>query len=298
MERRAGHLAIACVLLAACAGSAGGPTAAPASDLPPTSPPVATDTPIPSPTGEPLSVVWISDSTAMGGVAAAYGRRIEADLGVPVDVHSFWSGGLTVKGALNYLRGTSNGGILATADGKVKIADFIPDADIVVVSGQPAGSDTAEHPWDWDCDPYYNENPSCLRTSVCGPETWQQYEADVVAIFDEIFKLRDGRPVILRTHDRYLPWGPLATWTACDCVDICVRCWHEWSDAHHRAAAARNVPVAGYYAAFSGPAGDQPLPSAWISNDGLGVHPSGPGAEALAGIMADLGYDPVAPPGG
>jgi hypothetical protein len=53
--------------------------------------------------------------------------------------------------------------------------------------------------------------------------------------------------------------------------------------------------VAGYYAAFSGPDGKTPLPSAWTSDD---VQPSAVGAEALAGVVADLGYDLVAPPGG
>lgn len=78
-------------------------------------------------------------------------------------------------------------------------------------------------------------------------------------------------------------------------MDACVKSWHEFSDAIHRAAAERNVPVAGYYAAFSGPDGDQPLPSAWTWDD---VHPSELGAEEFAGVMADLGYDQVAPPGG
>jgi lysophospholipase L1-like esterase len=62
----------------------------------------------------------------------------------------------------------------------------------------------------------------------------------------------------------------------------------------HRAAADRNLPIAGYYAAVSGPAGDQPLPSAWTWDD---VHPSAAGAEQLAAVMADLGYDPLAPAG-
>jgi lysophospholipase L1-like esterase len=77
-------------------------------------------------------------------------------------------------------------------------------------------------------------------------------------------------------------------------VRICAACFGEFSDAIHRAAAARGVPVAGYYAAFSGPNGDQPLPSDWTRDE---LHPSQAGAEALAAVMADLGYEPVAPTG-
>ena len=52
--------------------------------------------------------------------------------------------------------------------------------------------------------------------------------------------------------------------------------------------------MAGYYAAFSGPNGDQPLSSDWTRDE---LHPSQAGAEALAAVMADLGYEPVAPTG-
>jgi|BarGraNGADG00212_1021973.scaffolds.fasta_scaffold40555_1 hypothetical protein len=139
----------------------------------------------------------------------------------------------------------------------------------------------------------FDPNPRCGVVTSRGPETWARYEADLEAIFDEIFALGDGRPVVLRTYDSYLPWGPLKTWETCDQLRVCAACFGEVADAIHRAAAKRGVPVAGYSAAFSGPEHVQPLPSAWVRGDG--VHPSESGAEAPADMMADLGYETVAP---
>jgi lysophospholipase L1-like esterase len=296
MDGRAVRLILVGVLVAACSGSGatatvGSPTSGPSL----TAPAVATAAPALSPPAKPMNVVWISDSSGSGGVPEAYGRRIEADLGVTVQVQSAWTGGLSIKRILDVLQGAEDGVIQTVGSGKVNLSDLVRDADVIVVSGNPLRSDTPGHPQGQGCPEYFDPNPPDDPVTESGPETWQQYEANIVAVIDEIFKFREGRPVILRTHDWYLPWGPLATWTSLDRVDACVAAWHEFSAAIHRAAAQRNVPVAGYYAAFSGPNGDQPLPSAWTSDD---VHPSAAGAEALAGVMADLGYDLVAPPGG
>ena len=108
-------------------------------------------------------------------------------------------------------------------------------------------------------------------TEVCGPETWAQYEADLGAIFEEIFALRGGEPVILRTFDWWIPWGPLETWRACDREQPCKRCWVQFSDAIHRAAAAHAVPVAGLLVAFSGADLALDMPREYCSDD---VHPS------------------------
>ena len=253
MERRVGIPVLVGVLVTACAGSGASPKVAPPAGGPsPTVPPVATNTPIPSPTGEPLNVAWISDSTGSGGVPEAYGRRIEADLGLVVEVQSAWTGLLSIAKILNVLQGADGGVLQSWGSGKVILADAIRGADVIVVSGNQTQSDTPGHPQGEGCSLYFESNPTNDPVTDSGPETWQQYESDLVAVFDEIFRIRDGRPVILRTHDWYLPWGPVATWTSLDRVDGCAKYWHEFSDAIHRAAAARNVPVAGYYAAFSG----------------------------------------------
>ena len=306
MIGRVGILVIAGVLVAGCAAGVGSPGTTPsAATLPAasmsatatqaaTATVAATATPAssPSPSAEAWDVLWVSGSNGSGGVPDAYGRRIEADLGVPVRVHSGWTGGLTAKTVLETLRGR-NGGVLASwGSGDLDLPELVRDAEVIVVQGSPTDSPTAGHPWDYHCPEYVGPNPACGSNTACGPETWVQYEADLIAIFDEIFRIRGGRPVILRTADIYLPWGAAAGWQACDQVKVCAACFGQFSDAIHRAAAARGVPVAGYYAAFSGPNGDEPLPSDWTRDE---LHPSKAGAEALAAVMAALGYEPVAP---
>jgi hypothetical protein len=86
----------------------------------------------------------------------------------------------------------------------------------------------------------------------------------------------------------------VVTWQTCDQVKVCAACFGQFSDAIHRAAAARAVPVAGYYEAFSGPDGLRRVDI--VADPGAGQR-SEAAAVALAAVMADLGYEPVAPTG-
>jgi lysophospholipase L1-like esterase len=52
------------------------------------------------------------------------------------------------------------------------------------------------------------------------------------------------------------------------------------------------VPVAGLLKAFSGPDLSLAMPREFIRDD---VHPSDEGSAAIADVLADLGYEPVAP---
>ena len=57
-------------------------------------------------------------------------------------------------------------------------------------------------------------------------------------------------------------------------------------------AAKYGIPVAGLLRAFSGPDLNIDMPREFIMDD---RHPSAKGAAAIANILADLGYEPVAP---
>jgi hypothetical protein len=240
-----------------------------------------------SPSAETWDLLWISDSSGSGDVVPAYAARIEEDVGVSVRVRPAWSPNQSIRTVLNVLRG-QDGGLLRTwGAGDVDLPEAVRDAEVIVVSGGNLESPTEGHPASGCMG-------DCSTDISCGPETWTQYEADLVAVFDEMFAIREGRPVVLRTHDYYLPWGPRARWEVCGQVAVCAECHHEWSMAIHRAMEA-GVPVASYLAAFSGPAFDEPMPSAWTVDEP--GHPSWK-AEHFAEVMADLGYDTVAPPGG
>ena len=267
--------------------TAAGTTAAPATT---TTSPATTTTAIPA---EVWDLVYISDSLGSGGVPAAYASLIERDLGVSVEVHDLWTGFLNARNILEKLRGKDGGYLTSSGSGRQSLPDLIREAEVIVVAGHPEGSETPGHPWDWNCAIAYEAAPVCGETTeVCGPETWAQYEADLGAIFDEIFALRDGEPVILRTFDWWIPWGPLETWRACDREQPCKRCWVQFSDAIHRAATAHRVPVGGLMVAFSGTDLTLDMPREYCSDS---VHHSTEGAAAIAGVLAALGYDPVTP---
>jgi hypothetical protein len=261
--------------------------------------PTATNTLVPPTTtpgfsssevSEVWDLVYISDSTGMG-VAVEYADRIERDLGVQIEVHDLCGGGLSARKILDALRGKDRW-MSCLSNTIIEPVPFIEEAEVIVVYGNWFDSETAEHPWDWNCAIGFEPHQFCQETTSCGPETFAQYEANLAAIFDEIFAIRGGKPVILRTADWYLPWGPLETWRECGHEEICKQCLLNWADAIHRVADEYGVPVAGLLKAFSGPDLDLEMPREFIRDD---VHPSDQGAAAIADVLADLGYEPVAP---
>jgi len=253
-----------------------------------------TTTAVPSTTAavrEVWDLVYISDSSGWG-VADAYAARIAADnLGIAVEVHDLWRGSLPATLVLEALR-TGNY-FNSDEGGVVKLPPLIAEAEVIVVYGNPNGSESVENPWDWNCAFGLEYQPVCRQSTACGPETFEQYESDLAAIYDEIFAIRDGAPVILRTADWYMPWGPLQTWTECEHGDVCRQCWRNFSDAIHRVAERYNVPVAGLLDAFSGAELNEQFPKEFTADD---VHPNADGAAAIAAVLGDLGYAPVDPP--
>jgi hypothetical protein len=259
-------------------------------DTPTQVPPTAAPTPINSSDGsEVWDLAYISDSSGMG-VANKYAARIEQDMGVQVEVHDLIGGGFSALYILEALRGERN--LMTIKYFSVDLVPFIEEAEVIVVYGNSWGSESTEHPFDWNCAIGHDDDPDCLESTSCGEETFAQYEANLAAIYEEIFAIRSGEPVILRTADWYLPWGPLETWRTCGHEQICKQCQLNWSEAIHRVADEYGVPVAGLMEAFSGPNLDREMPREFIRDD---VHPSDKGAAAIADVLADLGYEPVAP---
>ena len=252
-------------------------------------PPTATPMLSSSEDSEVWDLVYISDSTGWG-VADEYAARIEQDLGVQVEVHDLWGPGLSARKILDALRGEYRWTDLSY--NFIEPVSFIEEAEVIVVYGDWLDSQTAEHPWDWNCALWYEPNRLCQETTSCGAETFAQYESDLADIFEEIFAIRGGKPVILRTADWYLPWGPLETWRACSQEQICKQCLLNCSDAIHRVADEYGVPVAGLYKAFSGSDLSLDMPREFFRDE---VNPSAKGATAIADVLADLGYEPVAP---
>ncbi|NNC40911.1 MAG: hypothetical protein HKN95_09495, partial [Acidimicrobiia bacterium] len=124
---------------------------------------------------EVWDLVYVSDSSGWG-VARKYAARIEADLGVQVEIHDLWDGGLPLLTVLEALRGERT--LKTWVSGTVDLVPFIEEAEVIVVFGNPNRSETLDHPFDMNCAIRYEGKPACLESTACGPETWTQYEAD------------------------------------------------------------------------------------------------------------------------
>ena len=264
-------------------------TRAPVAVTPVAVTPVATPEPTPCTAAETWDLLWVSDSTGSGGVPQAYADRIAAERGVCVRVVDAWTADLQARLVLDRLSGDQGGVLHSTMNGDVNLPEAVQDAEVIVISGNAAGSPTKGY--DAPGCPLFFDPLRCPAAPDCTQPAMAQYEADLGAIFDKVFELRGGRPVVLRTHDWYTPPRAVSAWGTCKILDPCEACDAEVSAAVHRVAGPRGIPVAPYFETFGGdPANPMPRDLTWDA-----VHPSAKGATALAGLMAGLGYDPVKP---
>ncbi len=139
---------------------------------------------------------------------------------------------------------------------------------------------------------------SCFASrppASCGPESFEQYTADLKALWAEILALRGGKPTILRATDIY---NPLASpWREAGVFEACTECWQNMSNAARLAAEAHNIPFLSRFDAFNGPNHDEdPREKGYIRGDG--EHPTDLAGQFAAELLSQMGYEPVSPPAG
>ena len=149
--------------------------------------------------------------------------------------------------------------------------------------GNPMDSLTPE-PRDsgWSC--VDGRDPGEVNFSA---EAFAPYQADLSAIYDEIARLREGRPLILRATGIYNPG--ISVWQEKGIDDVCNAFWEGMNAAARQAADVHGVQFVDTYAAFNGPDHEQdPRTKGWIKDDG--EHPSEAGAQFYAEVLQQLGY--------
>ena len=232
--------------------------------------------------GNPLDLVWISDSHGWG-VAPLYARRIKEDLGVAVRVHDKWEGNLAAATVLERLRAPGHPWLR-----------LIRDAEVIVVAGNPFGLGIKNV-----------ERSACYggpRPLPLGAEQWAPWIRTLKAIYARIFELRKGKPVVLRTETDYMPTlyqGPVLppgkSWQEAGVLIACTRLAESANAAVRRAAKAYGVAVADVYTAFNGKTHlEDPIAKGYIQPDN--IHPNDAGRAVAADTFADLGYKKVKPP--
>jgi hypothetical protein len=277
---RAIGFAMVVLLLAACAMTPT-PAVVPAT----VTSPVPTVTPVPpAATPHPFEgldewdVVIISDSS-LWGVAEPYAKLIEQDRGVKVNLHDEWQGGLTIRSVRNALRGD-----FAHSAKREKWPKLIQDAEVLVLFGNPQESLNPKLvAAGWSC--VDNRDPGEVSIAA---DSFAPYQADLIAVYDEIARLREGRPLILRATGIYLP--VISVWREKGIDGVCGAFWEGQNQAARQAANERGVPFVDTYAAFNGPNHDEdPRTKGLIREDG--EHPSEAGAQFYAELLRQSGYN-------
>lgn len=244
----------------------------------------------------------ISDS-ANWGVGEYYAALIEKELGVTVNLYDCWVGSLTAKKTLAVLR---EGRALSFLGGEICMTpwrDLIKDAEVMVLQSGPQESRPADGSWDgpismdtcveggyegWNADPVEFETQKAQILTSCAPETWSTYIADLEAILDEIDTIREGRPLILRMTDHYVPVH--AEWSKWGMDDVCTACMDNFSAAIHQAAEAHGVTVITTMDAFNGKDHKRDArEDGYIGGDG--IHLSDKGRQLVAKLLIESGFE-------
>jgi predicted dienelactone hydrolase len=260
---------------------AAGPTPTP---IPPTSTPGSSSPPSESaqtPHAE-WHLVVIGDSS-LWGLGEAFASQIESDLGVQVVLTDFALPSLSAGTVLEALQAEKPPGTRLARE----LAEDLRQAEVVVMFVNPVDSVDPEMPLGLDgC--FINRAPAS-----CSPETFEQYTADMKAIWAKILELRGGQPTILRATDIYNPL--VSPWNEGGVFEACTACWENMSHAARLAAEAYNIPFLSRYDAFNGTNhNEDPREKGYIRSDG--EHPTELASQFTADLLSRMGYDPVSPP--
>jgi hypothetical protein len=121
----------------------------------------------------------------------------------------------------------------------------------------------------------------------CNPETWVTYQADLGAVIDEIYKIREGTPLILRMTDNYIPFH--SSWVQYGVDEVCTICVRPSSQVIRQVADDHGVPVADTMAGLNGKDYLTEMPARFIRDDGR--HLTDSGAQFVATILQKTGYE-------
>jgi lysophospholipase L1-like esterase len=211
-----------------------------------------------------------------GNFNARYAAMLEEDFGVDVEIRNHTVGGQRTDDFLEQLR---------TNDG---LREDLADADVVTLVipndewGEPfqtaAGADGRD-PSECGGD----DNQQCLRDVIAS------YEQYVDQIFDELTTIVDPAETLIRVLDFYQFGTNMMTQEA---FDVTYPYWREGQEYVEQVAGQHGIPVAQVFDDFMGTDG---LYIDLVA-DGLvdpdGIHPTAEGAERMAMLTHDLGYNP------
>jgi lysophospholipase L1-like esterase len=285
-------LAIVMLMIGACSTATASPVASPAALVPsatappsqtaqPTALPSSSPTPSPTLAGPHLTYVALGDSLLFAleedcdsctSAVVIYGKQVETDLGMPVEVHNLtMHNGLKTPGLLAYLKdGVSIGRTAENARTAVAAADIV---SITIGFNDSTLSD--------------KDNLAAFVN---------EYAATLDAILGEVDALRAGKPTMVRVTTIYNNGIAEKPELDPDGPGSGVNGWKPIVEAQNTAicdvAAKHKATCVDIYEPFNGKDGlSSPLAKGYIAPDG--VHPSQLGMDVIAAALVGGGYKPL-----
>lgn len=198
----------------------------------------------PFPPGEPVDLVYLSDSGGVG-VADKYGELAAEALDREVRVHDWAIGGASITLLRDMVQSS--------------LAVEVAEAEIIVLYGQPAGLEgDLPLPNILTCFDALEASTSTLEWEppvVPSVEDWQSYRDVLDQIYDEIWRLRAGQPTILRAHDVWNPY--ISPWREVGIEPECTANWEVESQVIREAAEVNGAVFVSAFDVFNGPEHDE-----------------------------------------
>ena len=173
-----------------------------------------------------------------------------------------------------------------------KMQEAIANADVIIVG--IAHNDAAMNSNDDLCDGPNGDNPDWSKYNAeCAIASAELFRPKFESVYSQIVALRDGKPTIFRTINRYNDWNG---WPGHDLSPEGIKATKEaidaWNDMICEAAEKNGFVCADIYQEFNGADGLKP------SGDLLATdytHPSDKGNEVIARVLTELGFAPLVP---
>lgn len=217
-----------------------------------------------------------NDCPGCTGFVDRYADAIESATGKVVEARNLSQHtGLTLPGLLDEMD---------------ELSDQLAAADVIVVG---IAHNSMELNADQPCGfPLVDDMPDWSKLDEeCAAASAEEYRPQYESLFSQIVAMRDGKPTILRTINRYNDWigweqGNLTP----DQEHLTKVFIDEWNQMLCAAAEESGFACADIYTAFNGADGLTP------SGDLLGAdytHPSDKGNEVIAGVLVEMGFAPL-----
>jgi hypothetical protein len=223
---------------------------------------------------EVWDLLYFQDSLGFG-VADRYAEHIRTTVGVEVVVHDKAIGNLEAVRVLDRIRGNK----------AVDWSGLVREAEVIVFFGNPDGSGTTS-----DIDICISGSMATREPPVHNTEEdWMPYEAVLDDVYREIWRIRDGEPVVLRAVGFINP--AISAWREAGIEEECTEALETMNRAIANAAARGGATLVSTYDLFNGMDHDEdPQPRGWIGPDG--IHLSDEGEQAIADALAASGLFP------